>query len=119
MKLNIRKAKKETVATYIFGASVLILIFSFGYYIYLPISKIVRAEQILPIKSLFPLNEIFRPIWGFSFSAILLYISKKLKIDTSSVAILYERLGPGTLLLILLFSVWTFPLIFSFLIRLF
>ena len=119
MKLNMNKAKRETIATYIFGASVLVLIFSFSYYLYLPISKMVRAEQVLPIKSLFPLNEIFRPFWGFIFSAILLFLSKKLRTDTSRFAILYERLGPGTLLLILLFSVWTFPLVFAFLIRLF
>lgn len=119
MKLRMNKAKRETIAAYITGASVLLLIFSFGYYIYLPISKIVRAEQILPFDKLFPLKEIFRPVWGFILSGILFFLSKKLRVATSRVAILYERLGPGTLLLIFLFSVWIFPLVFTFLMELF
>jgi len=70
MKLVMNKAKRETIATYISGASVLVLLFSFGYYIYLPISTIVNAGQILPIKQLFPANEIFRPFFVFSFKKI-------------------------------------------------
>ena len=118
MKLVMNKAKRETIATYISGVSILILISSFGYYIYLPISKLISYGQFLPIRNLFPVNEIFHPFLGFFLSGILFLLSKKLRNDTSRVAILYERLGPGTLLLILLFLVWTFPLVFSLFIKL-
>ena len=109
------KAKRETVATFMCGASVLILIFSFGLYIYLPISKLVSSGHILPIKKLFPPNEVFSPFLGIFFSGVLFFLSKKLHNDKSRIALLYERLGPGTLLLILLFAVWVLPLLLYFL----
>ena len=116
MGLVINKAKKETVADYIFGAGIIGILISLGFYIYLPISKIIQSGKIGSVEQLFPLNRsLLAPFLGIAISVLLFSISAKLKKEGTWFGNTYEKLRPGTLLLILLFSVWVaLPLLVTF-----
>ena len=113
MKLVIKKAKRATVASYVSGASVLVLIFSLGYYVYLPISKLVATGKFVSFRELFPFNDLFRPFLGFFLSAILLWLSNRLKDEGSLFAKWYERLSAGVLLSIFLIMFWIIAFVFD------
>jgi len=116
MGLVINKAKKETVADYIFGAGIIGILISLGFYIYLPISKIMQSGKIGSVEQLFPLNRtLLAPFLGIAISVLLFSISAKLKKEGTWLANTYDKLRPGTLLLILLFNVWVaLPLVGAF-----
>ena len=113
MSLVLRKAKRQTVADLINGAGIFGLLITAGIYAYFPISRIIQSGNIGPISELFPYNKaLIAPLPVLALSAILLLISAKLKIDGTWFSDKYEKLGPGVLLLILIFSVWiVLPLI--------
>jgi len=116
MGFVINKAKKETVADYIFGAGIIGILISVGFYIYLPISKIMQSGKIDSFKQLFPVNgALLAPFPVIAISVIFFSIAAKIKKEGTWVANTYDKLGPGTLLLILLFSVWVaLPLVGAF-----
>ncbi|MCJ8503141.1 hypothetical protein [Desulfatitalea alkaliphila] len=87
------------MADYLFGLSVLGLLFSFGWFIYLPISQLVQQKEFISLSDLFPLKLLFYPTLGFLTCGFLLYLSKTLKNQNSWASFKYERLGAGTLLL--------------------
>lgn len=97
MGLVIKKAKRDTVSYCVLGVGLIGIVtyLLFGPLIWFISSK--QREQI-PI-SVYP---------GLIIGALLIYISMQLKKDNSWIAKRYERLGPGTLLIILLISVWFF-----------
>jgi len=109
MKLIMKKAKRETVATYISGVAMFIMLLNCGYYIYLPFSKIIAAGRILSFSDLYPRNQIFNPALWVLLCILLFLLSIKLKMGSSYASILYEKLGPGSLLLILLLAFWIIP----------
>lgn len=113
MSLVLRKAKRQTVADLINGAGIFGLLITAGIYAYFSISRIIQSGNIGPISELFPYNKAFiAPLPVLALSAILFLISAKLKIDGTWFSDKYEKLGPGVLLLILIFSVWiVLPLI--------
>jgi len=116
MGLVINKAKKETVADYIFGAGIIGILISVGFYTYLPISNIMRPGKIDSFKQIFPVNwTLLAPLPVIAISVIFFSISAKIKKEGTWVANTYDKLGPGTLLLILLSSVWVaLPLVGAF-----
>ena len=80
MKLVINKAKKETVSDYIFGAGIIGILISVGFYIYLPISKIMQSGKIDSVEQLFPLNRtLLAPFLVIAISVFFFSISAKLK----------------------------------------
>ncbi len=106
MRLVLNKAKKETVADYIHGAGVFGILLTIGIYIYLPLSEIVRSGKIGSVDELFPLYKALSVSFtALALSALLLLVSAKLKKDGTWIANTYEKLGPGILLIILIFSV--------------
>ena len=107
MGLVLNKAKRQTVADFINGAGILGLLVAVSIYVYFPISRIIQSGKIGPIGELFPFNTaLMAPFPVLALSAILLFMSAKLKIDGTWFSKTYDKLGPGVLLLILLFSVW-------------
>ena len=107
MGLVLNKAKRQTVADLISGTGILGFLVTIGIYIYLPVSKIIRLGQIGPIADLIPIDtSLLAPFPVLALSTLLVWVSVQLKQDSSWLTTTYEKLGPGTLLLILLFSVW-------------
>ena len=107
MGLVLNKARRETVSYCIFGAAMLVILASLGFYIYLPISQLIQSGKFISLEKLYPLNKkLLTPFPAIAFSVLLFIISSKLKKEETWIARTYERLGPGTLLLILLFIVW-------------
>jgi hypothetical protein len=107
MGLVLNKAKRQTIADLINGAGIFGLVVTAGIYVYFPISKIIQSGNIGPIGELFPFNKaLMAPFPVLALSGILFFISAKLKIDGTCFSNTYDKLGPGVLLLILIFSVW-------------
>jgi hypothetical protein len=107
MGLVMNKAKRRTMADLIHGAGIIGLLVVVGIYIYLPISKIIRSGSIGSIDEVFPFNSaLMAPLPVFALSILLFIISAKLKIDGTWFSNTYDKLGPGVLLLILIFIVW-------------
>ena len=111
MGLVLNKAKRDTVAFCIWGFGILGVLINFGFFIYFPISKLIESGKFISFEQLFPLNkELLTPVPGLAICVLLFVISFKLKKDDTWIAKSYDKLGPGTLLLILLFSIWiVFP----------
>jgi hypothetical protein len=116
MGLVLNKAKRQTVADLINGAGIIGLLVTIGIYVYLPISKIIKSEQMVSIADFFPIDtSLLASLPILSLSILLLFVSAKLKKDSSLLSTTYENLGPGNLLLVLLFFVWVvLPLIGGF-----
>ena len=57
MGLVLKKAKKETIADFIFGVGILGILLSLGFYIYFPLSIIVKSGKISSVEQLFPFNR--------------------------------------------------------------
>ena len=107
MRLVLNKAKKETVADFIHGAGIIGVLVTIGIYVYIPISRIIQFGNINSIGELFPINiALLAPLPVLALSILLFLISANLKKGGTWFSNTYEKLGPGVLLLILLFSVW-------------
>lgn len=107
MGLVLKKAKKQTVSDIINGAGIIGLLVTAGIYVYFPISKIIRSGNIGSIGELFLLNKaLMAPLPVLALSAILFFISAKLKIDGTWFSNTYDKLGPGVLLLVLILGFW-------------
>ena len=107
MRLVMNKAKRETVADFINGSGLLGVLATIGIFIYLPISKIIQSGRIGSIGELLPLKTaLLAPLPVLTLSVLLLLIAAKLKKDGTWLANTYDKLGPGILLMILLFIVW-------------
>ena len=107
MGLVLNKAKRETVSFCILGLAILGVFINLGFFIYLPISKLIESGKFISFEQLFPFNrKLLTPVPGISISLLLFLISFKLREDGTWISETYEKLSPQTLLLILLFSVW-------------
>jgi len=97
MGLVINKAKRDTISYCLLGLGTVGIAM---HLLIAPLIWFISSKQN---------NEIaFNPFPGFIVSALLIYISIRLKKENTWFSKTYERLGPGTLLIILLVSVWIF-----------
>ena len=107
MGLVLNKAKRQIVADFINGAGIIGLLVAAGIYVYLPILRIIRSGNIGSIGKLIPINKtLLAPFPIVALSVALFFISAKLKIDGTWFSNTYDKLGPGVLILILIFCVW-------------
>lgn len=107
MRLVINKAKRETVSSCIFGFGILGVLINLGFFIYLPISNLVKSGKFISFKQLFPFDkELLTPVPGLVMCILFFVIAFKLKKDDTWISQSYDKLGPGTLILIMLLSIW-------------
>ena len=106
--------KRETVADYMLGLSVLGIIMSLGWYIYIPISKLIEAGKFISFSHLVPSNKtLLFPFLWFAICGGAICLSRSLRQEKSWAAETYEKLGGGSLILILVSAFFTLQVLFS------
>lgn len=111
MGLVINKMKRELMADYLFGLSVLVIIINLGWFIYLPISQLIETRGFISLSNIFPLKLLLYPILGFSVAGFSIYLSRELKNEDSWAGETYESLGAGTLLILAIIAFFSIAII--------